>query len=119
MWPRVVEVTIGCWLAMSPFIFHHPPEKTLWWVNDFACAVAVMAFALLSWVQPLRHIHLLSCVVAVWLIASGYLHGQPVPPAVQNNVLVGWLLGMFAILPSPAELPPQSWQEFSAQHPSD
>jgi hypothetical protein len=119
MWCRVVEVTIGCWLAMSPFIFRHPPGEVSWWANDWACAVAIMVLALLSFRQGLRHIHLLNCIVAIWLIAWGYLHGrEPVPPALQNDVLVGWLLGMFAILPSEAELPPKAWEDFYARQRS-
>lgn len=116
MWCRVAEISVACWLAMSPFIFHHPTSEVGWWVNDWACAVAIITFALLSFRTQLRHIHLLSCLVALWLIAQGYLHGgESVPPSLQNNVLVGWLLGMIAILPSEAERPPKRWNDYYAR----
>jgi hypothetical protein len=36
----------------------------------------------------------------------------PTPPALQNDLLVGVLLLMFAILPSEASLPPRSWRDY-------
>lgn len=48
MWARVVEVMIGCWLAMSPFIFRHPADQEALWANDLPCAFGVVALALLS-----------------------------------------------------------------------
>ncbi|HUG89597.1 MAG TPA: SPW repeat protein [Planctomycetaceae bacterium] len=113
MWPRVVEIMFGCWLGMSPFIFGFSPEQVLWWVNCLAGAVAVMAFALVSVWPPLRHAHLLNCAVAAWLIGHAYLtRSDPVPPALQNQVLVGWLLIMFGVLPNHAHRPPKGWDEF-------
>lgn len=113
MWARVIEIMIGCWLAISPFIFRHAAEeKALWW-NDLGCAVAVIVLALLSFWRPLRYAHLAIGLVALWLIGSGYLaSAHPVPPVLQNDALVGWLLLMFAIIPNEASLPPLKWRDF-------
>lgn len=27
MWARVVEVMLGCWLAVSPFVFRHSADE--------------------------------------------------------------------------------------------
>lgn len=112
MWARVIEFMLGCWLALSPFIFGHSADvKHLWW-NDLGCAVAVSALALISFWRPLRYAHLAQIIVGVWLIGFGYImSSHPVSPALQNNVTVGWLLLMFAIIPNRASLPSEGWRE--------
>jgi hypothetical protein len=114
-----VEVMLGCWLAISPFVFRHPASEWKPWANDLACACAVVAFALLSYWPPLKHAHLATGVVALWLIGYGYFAApHPLPPAMQNELLTGLLLALFAIIPNEANQPPQMWREFyaSAEH---
>lgn len=110
MWSRDVEIMIGCWLAMSPFIFGHPSVETAWWINDFACALAVVLLAGSSYWKPLRHAHFGQLAVGVWLIGFAYWHGFGVeggaPGAMQNSVSVGLLLGMFGLIPNNASKPP-------------
>jgi hypothetical protein len=110
MWARVIEVMLGLWLAISPFIFRHAAEDGELWINDLACAFAIVALALLSFWQPLRYAHLAIGVVALWLIVFGYIGGYPAPPASQNHILLGLLLVTFAIIPNEANLPPRSWR---------
>ena len=113
MWSRVVEIMLGCWLAISPFVFRHAPEETAFWVNDFATSAAIIGLALVSWYRPLRHAHVGIVAVGIWLILFAYLHfGEPAPPALQNNALVGLLLVMFAVIPNRASEPPDSWAKF-------
>lgn len=115
MWARVVEVMLGCWLAVSPFVFRHSADERWLWTNDFACAFAVVALALLSYWPPLKHAHLATGAVALWLMGFGYFASpHPLAPALQNDLLVGLLLAMFAIIPNEANLPPQAWREFYA-----
>jgi len=112
MWSRVVEIMLGCWLALSPFIFRHPAGETQFWINDFSCALLVIILAMLSWWPPTRYAHVAIAAVGVWLVVFAYLHfGEPPPPALQNNVLVGMLLAMFGIIPNRSSLPPSEWQE--------
>ncbi|MEX0718711.1 MAG: SPW repeat protein [Planctomycetaceae bacterium] len=111
MWPRVVEVMFGCWLAISPFIFTHPPDQPLLWWNDLGCAAVVVALALASFHPRWRRAHLLEVAVGAWLIGAGYFAAeQPPPAATQNDVLVGWLLLMFAVIPSETNRPPAGWE---------
>jgi hypothetical protein len=78
MWARVVEVMLGGWLALSPFIFRHAADQPALWLNDLLCAVVVIACALLSFWQPLRQAHLAICGAALWLIGFGFL-ASPAP----------------------------------------
>lgn len=116
MWGRVVEVMLGCWLAASPFIFRHAAEERRLWANDLCCAFAVVTLALLSFWPPLRQAHIAIAGIALWLIGFSYLtSSHPAPPALQNDLLVGLLLPIFAIIPNEANLPPRAWREFLAE----
>jgi hypothetical protein len=110
MWARVLEVAVGCWLLMSPFIFAHGAQPVEWWVTDFAGGSATIILAMMSFWPPLQRIHLLSLGVALWLISGAFLSGTPTPPAVQNQMTVGLLLAMLTIIPTDSNEPPESWR---------
>lgn len=113
MWPRIVEVALGVWLLISPFVFGHEADEVARWTTDLACGTAVIVLALASLWQPLRQIHLVSIAIGLWLIGNGFVAApSPPPPALQNHVVVGLLLLMFAILPNDATEPPPGWREF-------
>jgi len=110
MWSRVVEFMLGCWLAVSPFVFQHKPGDALFWVMDWTCALLVIAFAMLSYWPPLRHIHVATAFVALVMIGYGrFTSPEDVAPALQNHILVGLLLLMFALVPNQASRPPRWW----------
>jgi hypothetical protein len=117
MWPRVIEVMLSCWLAISPFVFASPSGRTVlisW--NSLTCAAAVALLALLSFWRPLRRAHLGICGVALWLILFAYFKSAyPVAPAFQNYVITGLLLAMFAIIPSEANQGPEVWRHAPAR----
>jgi hypothetical protein len=111
MWARWTEVVIALWLALSPWVFRGswispwPP-----YADEMAVAVVLIG-ALASFRHPTRHAHLLSVVVAIWLILFGWIRGDyPADPASQNRVLTGIVLLMFAILPNHATQPPYAWR---------
>jgi hypothetical protein len=114
MWARVVEVMLGGWLALSPFIFAHAADQPMLWWNDLVSAVVIIILAVCSFWRPLRHAHLGILGVGVWLIGYGYLAPLPPPPASQNHVVLGVLLLMFAIIPNDASRPPASWRDLRA-----
>lgn len=116
MWARVVEVMIGCWLAMSPFIFGHAADATALWITDFGAAAVVITLALISYLPRFEHAHLAILLAAGYLIAFGAFFGPPTekglpPPAYQNDLLVGLLLLMFSLIPNEATRPPKVWRE--------
>lgn len=114
MWSRVVEVMLGCWLLMSPFIFRHAAGEVDLWTNDLVCGSAVIAFGLLSYWKPMRHAHLVSFAVGGWMIVFAYWRGfGAAPPASQNHAIVGLLLLMFAVIPNNASRPGTEWEASS------
>ena len=100
MWPRVVEVMLGCWLAMSPFVFGHDPA------HDLAMAIVIVSLALISFFRPLGNAHLLIGLISLWLIGYGLTFSHPAPPSAQNHILLGLLFLMFAIIPNNANSSP-------------
>jgi SPW repeat len=116
MWPRAVETMLGLWLLVSPFIFRHPEGATALWVNDLACAVLIMTLALLSCWEKTRHAHLGLIAVSAWLVGFGYfVGGYPAAPGYQNDIFVGLILVLFAIMPNEVTKPPRSWREHYAE----
>src|SRR5690606_23825389 len=108
MWPRVVEIMLGVWLALSPFIFGHEASQTLRWVTDLGSALVLITLSLLSYWSRTRYIHLANILVGLWLVTFGwYWEGYPTPAALQTDLTVGLLILMFAILPSETNLPPR------------
>lgn len=111
MWARVCEFMIGCWLLMSPFIFGHESDDVVFWIVDLAAGNLIMVCALASFWKPLRLAHLAIAVIGIGLALIGrFAATSPVPPAGQNEILVGLLLLMFAIIPNQAGRPPQAWR---------
>lgn len=109
MWARVVEVMLGCWLAVSPFVFRHSADDRMLWASDLLSAFVVVVLALVSFWSPMRFAHLAIVVVGFWLIALGFLAPYPTAPAFQNDIVVGLLLLIFAIVPNEANQPPTPW----------
>lgn len=107
MWSRVVEIMLGFWLMASPFIFGFGSL-----INDLLCGIVIVVFGFLSFWNRTGWAHFLILLVAVWLIAFGYSTGHPAPPSAQNQIIVGLLLGMFAIIPNNANEMPDAWRMF-------
>jgi hypothetical protein len=98
---------------MSPFIFGHPPSDTALWVNDLAAGGLVIVLSLASYWRPTGWAHLLLLLVGAWLIGFGrFQETPPLAPALQNDIVVGLLLFMFAIVPNEASLAPRAWRRF-------
>lgn len=112
MWARVVEIMLGLWLMASPFIFHYVEADRSSLANDLLCGSLAMAFGFLSYWNRMGWAHFLILPVAAWLIAFGYLTGNPAPPQAQNQIIAGILLGMFAIIPNRTNELPEAWRKF-------
>lgn len=113
MWARLFEFMLALWLAISPFVFRHGADESFLWTNDLTCAAVIAVLSLSSFKRRIEKIHLLNIAVGLWLVGVGALRAEsPPPPAMQNHVVVGLLLLMFAVIPSRSDQPPRAWREF-------
>lgn len=112
MWARIVEIGLGFWLMMSPFIFRYAEANRGGLANDLLCGLVVIIFGFASFWNRTHWAHFLLFIVAGWLIISAYMTGHPSPPHLQNRMIVGLLLGMFAIIPNDADKIPGGWKKF-------
>lgn len=101
---------LGFWLMASPFIFRVSEITSV--ANDLLCGLAVTVLGFLSFWSRTSLAHFLTLIVALWLIVFGYIAGHPAPPSAQNQIVVGVLLGMFAIIPNRANEMPAAWKRF-------
>ncbi len=112
MWPRVVEVMLGAWLLVTPFIFRATPEVDAYTASAFAAGAIAAVASLASCWDPLRHARFLTLGVSFWLMLHGYFSAaRPGPPAAQNELVVGSILLLFAILPNEINAKPRPWRE--------
>jgi hypothetical protein len=115
MWSRFIEILFGVWLCVSPFVFQHSNSNLAWWINDIAAGGCIIVFALLSFWHRTRRAHLLTLLVACWLIGFAYYFGLgDAAPASQNHLAAGVVLLMFAVIPNHASDPPGSWARKAA-----
>lgn len=112
MWARVAETMLALWLVISPFIFRSS-QSTADWVIAFAVGPLVGALALLSFWYRAHRAH--AGVFAIGVALAGWAYftgGHPSPPPAQNQLIVGLLLAMLAIIPSHNQQPPAAWRAF-------
>ena len=114
MWARIIEFIIAIWLAGSHRVFYHPSLSEFLWISDLFCGSLIALFALFSFLKRFEKIHLCSLIVALWLIAIGLFGSSlfPPPAILQNHLIVGIFLAMFAIIPSQSSRPPRGWRKF-------
>jgi hypothetical protein len=112
MWARAVEVMLGLWLVIAPFVFGHFGElRRLAW-SDMASGAALVLLSSLCFFERLRRLHLLNLAVSAWLVLHGYLgYAHPAPPGAQNEILVGLVLLLTAIIPPQSSQPPRPWRQ--------
>lgn len=103
MWPRVIEVMLGLWLWLSPFILRYPGqnEDMMLWIGDYLLGFFVIFFALASYSRKVEWAHYGNSALAVILCFYGYvISAELLSRAGQNHILVGLLILMFSILPN-------------------
>ena len=121
MWGRVVEIILGAWLLLSPWIWGHYPSNPGLWRNDVISGGAVIGLAVLSFwpfrgLGFLRYAHLGNLLVASWVAGFSYVSsGHPAAAGYQNALLTGLTLLLVAIIPNDASRPPISWRSYYLQ----
>ena len=111
MWPRVVELMVGAWLVISPFVFRGTPELAAFRLSAVASGGIIILASLLAFWHRAPWARFVTLAAACWLMAHGYFAApRPGPPAAQNELTVGLLLLLFAILPNETNQPPIPWR---------
>lgn len=112
MWPRAVELMLGLWLAVTPFVFLRDSGTAEVWAPAFGGALLICLFSSLSFMNRARRAHLLNMPLALALCAYGYLMaGTPPAPIFQAFLVTGLVLLLFAFIPPEANQPPLSWRK--------
>jgi hypothetical protein len=111
MWARVVELMLGAWLVISPLIFRGTPGLEAYILNDILSGSLAILFALLCFWHRTRRAHLATLALGAYLAMYGYFSAdRPGPPAAQNDIVIGLLLMVFAVVPTEAARPPEPWR---------
>jgi len=109
MWARIAELLFAVWLIVSRLIFSY--DDIPFW-PDCLAAMAIVLFSLLSFIDRLNKMHLLQILPAAWLLYVSYTYPTPwLPSGLQNHIILGLLLLLFAIIPSRASEPPRPWKK--------
>lgn len=127
MWSRVIEIMLGCWLLVSPFVFGHSADESRLWVVDLSAGALVIVCGLLSYVPICRYAHLATLATSLGLIVFAVAASEVLDrsadathaaAALQNQVVLGLLLMMLAVVPNAATHPPRSWAVSTAENES-
>lgn len=111
MWPRVVEVMLGAWLLVSPFVFRGTARLEDYVLTQVTAGAIIAVASLLSFWPPAASARLVTLATTLALTAHGYFAApRPGPPAAQNEIMVGLTLLLFAILPNETNRPPDEWR---------
>lgn len=111
MWARVAELMLGWWLVLSPLIFRGTEAVGAFAARDIAVGAAVIACSLLSFWRRTEWAHFITAILGLGLGALAWAGWErPGPPAAQNEITLGLLLGLLAIVPNEASLPPLPWR---------
>ena len=107
MWPRVVEVMLGVWLVITPLVFRGTDAIDRYTANAVGTGLIVIAASLVAFWPRAGWARYITLAASGWLAVHGYLSAvRPGPPAAQNEIMIGLLLLLFAILPNHVNRPP-------------
>lgn len=114
MWARVIELMLGCWLLISPFVFTRGESSSSPFAdgNAMVCGLCVAGLGIASYVPKLKKIHLLTFFVGAWMFGLAFFRLHPMDQT-QNQATVGLLLMMTAIIPCWSHHPPRGWTQFA------
>jgi hypothetical protein len=111
MWARICELLLGIWLLYSHFLFDYKGKV------DLVSTFFILLFASLCFIKRLQKMHLLQIIPASLLFYVSYTYPVvPLPFSLQNFILVGLSLLLFAVIPSHASDHPEPWKKFLNNH---
>lgn len=112
MWPRIAELLLGLWLALSPAIFAGTASVEAFARRDIVAGIAIVVLSVLSFWRRAGGAHFVTALLAIGLGLAAYFGAErPGPPAAQNEIAVALTLLLFAIVPNHATQPPRPWRQ--------
>jgi hypothetical protein len=110
MWPRVSELLVAIWLLAAPSLL--PGEGGESW--SIALGVLALAFTLMAFTRRLRWTHMATLILGLFMMIWPMTRPMPLSPVMQSIEICGWLLAMFAVIPSRSNQPPERWKKIIA-----
>ena len=108
MWPRICELLLAVWLILSPAFLDGTSQTTV--VARVTAIVMILASSL-AMTDRFRRAYLVTLLLAVLLTGYPFLYPPPATPMLQNFVVTGLVIAMFAVIPSEATRPPRGWRK--------
>lgn len=108
MWPRICEALLAAWLFFSPGILRIDEPTTAWIARVTAVVMFVASLVALS--DRFRRAYLVTLAVALGIVGVPFLSPPPASPMLQNLIITGLLIAMFAVMPPEAFKPPRGWR---------
>ena len=110
VWPRLLEVMLGCWLIISPWVIGRIVGGNSPVMGEVVLGGGIVLLSGLSIHRRWEWVHSLTAPLALWLVLVPYFsYDRPGPAQAQNDILVGILLLMTVVLPTRALEPPQNY----------
>lgn len=100
MTARLAEIVLGLWLLASILVFRHEETNILIAANEAVCGFLGICFSTLSFWSSTEKAHRFNLAIAVWLILFGIFSDNAFPPASLNQIIIGLLLGITAMIPN-------------------
>ena len=112
MWARMIQLMIGVWLLISPFIFPALIGRQTSMAPELLFGAVFVLLAMLGCMQRFAiAANTLSFFFAGALTLFAYFSvSGELPPVEQNRLICGILIAMFAIIPLDTINPPQKIQ---------
>ncbi|HLX70241.1 MAG TPA: SPW repeat protein [Verrucomicrobiae bacterium] len=99
-----VNVILGVWVVISPFVLGFSGMKEMMW-NNIATGGAIFLLALGSSTGR-GGSSLLNVLLGIWMVISPFVLGASRPIAVWNNVILGTIVGIVALFGTHRALAP-------------
>jgi hypothetical protein len=96
-WQDVVNILLGIWLVVSPWVLAYVDETMAAW-NAAVIGVVIALAAMSALVAYEKWEEWITAALAAWLIASPYVFGfGGMQAAAWNHLVVGLLVGVLAL----------------------
>lgn len=115
MWARIAEIILGGWLLSSPWLLADATSMTGGAIRETVAGLVFITLALASLFRPATRANALTVAASLVLVTTAFFAGaHPLPPAAQNDIMVGFCLLMLGVVPNRASEPPRKWRSYLA-----